>query len=469
MALVIKDRVKETSSTSGIGEITLLGAVTGFQSFSVIGNGNSTYYCIVDQNGPNWEVGIGTWNSTGKLTRNSVLSNSAGTTNFINFTTDIKDVFCTYPSEKAIMGATSAINSTGTGDVVLSNAPVILNPDLTGNISANVNLRSGTLTQLLQIPGGTSEVGYATDTQTLVLFNGVQGGAKVYSSYSNGTTLNYLVNDANVNNVIDCAGISYLNLTFDQAMITTVGSLNIKLPAQAGVSGIQELKINMGVNLNINDGITFNLTYQPADIAVGSNYYLPLANDPATANTAFIPFLALTSDVYPYAINFSFVAASTNVGWTRLPIIGEAATLYTPRPSYVGGATSIAGSSEISLSSSATLPTTLVTYTIPRGTWIIYGGISFTSTNATALVATELVGTSASLTPTVSASTSFGRGDTFTPSGGLANTKIISITLPTIIVSNNATTPQTRYFTARAVFSQGTVTARAYGNLVRLA
>jgi hypothetical protein len=60
MALVLADRVKESTTTAGAGTVTLLGAATGFQSFAVIGNGNTTYYCIAGQTGSEWEVGIGT-------------------------------------------------------------------------------------------------------------------------------------------------------------------------------------------------------------------------------------------------------------------------------------------------------------------------------------------------------------------------------------------------------------------------
>lgn len=58
MALVLKDRVLETCTSPGTGTITLLGAVTGYQAFSTVGNGNTCYYAIADQNGANWEVGI---------------------------------------------------------------------------------------------------------------------------------------------------------------------------------------------------------------------------------------------------------------------------------------------------------------------------------------------------------------------------------------------------------------------------
>lgn len=105
MALIVKDRVKETCSSPGTGTVTLLGAVNGFSSFSVIGNGNTTYYCIADQSGNNWEVGVGTYTSSGTtLSRDVVLSNSAGTTAFINFSSGTQDVFVTYPAGRSYYG-----------------------------------------------------------------------------------------------------------------------------------------------------------------------------------------------------------------------------------------------------------------------------------------------------------------------------------------------------------------------------
>jgi hypothetical protein len=102
MALALKDRVKETSTTAGTGTITLDGAVAGFQSFSAVGNGNSTYYAIVDNATGAWEVGIGTYTSSGTtLSRTTVLS-SSNSGSLVSFTSNPKDVFVTYPSEKAV-------------------------------------------------------------------------------------------------------------------------------------------------------------------------------------------------------------------------------------------------------------------------------------------------------------------------------------------------------------------------------
>ena len=102
MALVLKDRVKETTTTAGTGTITLAGAASGFQSFAAIGNGNSTYYVIADPATGDWEVGIGTYTASGTtLSRTTVLSSSnAGS--LVTFTSNIKDVFVSYPSSRAV-------------------------------------------------------------------------------------------------------------------------------------------------------------------------------------------------------------------------------------------------------------------------------------------------------------------------------------------------------------------------------
>ena len=104
MALVLNDRVRETTSVVGTGAVTLLGAVTGFQSFSTIGNANTTYYCISDQEGVNWEVGIGTYTASGTtLARTTVLSSSnAGA--LVVFPAGTKDVGLTYPAETSVSG-----------------------------------------------------------------------------------------------------------------------------------------------------------------------------------------------------------------------------------------------------------------------------------------------------------------------------------------------------------------------------
>jgi len=103
MALIVADRVRETTAVVGTSTMTLLGAQLGFQSFVAIGNANTTYYAVTDQNnGPNWEVGIGTYTLAGtQLSRDVVIASSNGGA-LVNFTSGTKDVFCTLPAEKAL-------------------------------------------------------------------------------------------------------------------------------------------------------------------------------------------------------------------------------------------------------------------------------------------------------------------------------------------------------------------------------
>jgi hypothetical protein len=145
MALVVKDRVRETTTTTGTGTITLGGAATGFQSFSVIGDSNTTFYTIQLSNTNEWEVGVGTYTSSGTtLSRDTILESSNGGT-AVNFSAGSKDVFVTYPAEKAIylgnlptkMVVTK--RDTTTADVALANGflPVLNRSGSTINVTVS--------------------------------------------------------------------------------------------------------------------------------------------------------------------------------------------------------------------------------------------------------------------------------------------------------------------------------------------
>lgn len=104
MALVLKDRVKSNTTTTGTGTIVLGGAALGYQSFAVIGNANSTYYTIADSTAGDWEVGIGTYYSGNtSMTRDTVLS-SSNSSSLVNFSAGTKDVFVTQPAEMTAIG-----------------------------------------------------------------------------------------------------------------------------------------------------------------------------------------------------------------------------------------------------------------------------------------------------------------------------------------------------------------------------
>jgi len=103
MALVLNDRVKESSTTSGTGAIALAGVVQGFETFQAgIGNSNETYYAIYEDGTSNWEVGRGTLDGTSaNLARTEIIS-SSNSDAAVNFTGNTLDVFCTLPASKAV-------------------------------------------------------------------------------------------------------------------------------------------------------------------------------------------------------------------------------------------------------------------------------------------------------------------------------------------------------------------------------
>jgi hypothetical protein len=146
MAFVVKDRVKETTTTTGTGTITLAGAVSGFQAFSVIGDGNVTYYTIAA--GSEFEVGIGTYTASGTtLSRDEVLE-SSNSGNLVNFSAGTKDVFVTYPAERSVIAVGSGVTS-DTGAVYINKT--VMTEDTT--IEANEN---GLIVGPFTVSGGVS-------------------------------------------------------------------------------------------------------------------------------------------------------------------------------------------------------------------------------------------------------------------------------------------------------------------------
>ena len=100
MALVLKDRVKETTTTTGTGTYTLAGAVTGFEAFSSVGNSNTTYYACTD--GTDFEVGIGTYTSSGTTLARTTILQSSNSDSAVSWSSGTKTIFCAQPAEKAV-------------------------------------------------------------------------------------------------------------------------------------------------------------------------------------------------------------------------------------------------------------------------------------------------------------------------------------------------------------------------------
>ena len=140
MALVLADRVKETTTTTGTGTVTLLGASTGYQSFAVVGNANITYYTIAGQTGSEWEVGIGTYTLVGTLLARTTVLASSNAGSAVNFSAGTKDVFVTYPAGRSVTGSTGMVENdttitanytVNTGRNAMSAGPITINSSIT--------------------------------------------------------------------------------------------------------------------------------------------------------------------------------------------------------------------------------------------------------------------------------------------------------------------------------------------------
>ena len=161
MALVLNNRVRELTSTTGTGAVTLGGAVGGFQTFAAgIGNSNTTYYAISINSENEWEVGLGTLNGdSSTLTRTTVLE-SSNSDSAVDFSAGSKEVFCTLPSEKAVYLDASDDQVGG-----FSSLAADTSPQLGGDLDVNgQDIVSTSNADIDIIPNGSGDVNLGTDT-----------------------------------------------------------------------------------------------------------------------------------------------------------------------------------------------------------------------------------------------------------------------------------------------------------------
>ena len=193
MALVVYDRVQQTGTANTTVSFTLTGSVTGYQSFAVVGNGNTTFYAATDATG-NWEVGVGTYATGGTLTRTTILS-SSNSGSAVTFSGTV-NVFVTYPAEKSVnldgsgnvsalgtiasgtwQGSTVGVAYGGTGVTTSSGANSVVLRDVNQNISFNnyvagfaaTTAAAGTTT--LTVASARNQILVGSTTQTFQLPN----------------------------------------------------------------------------------------------------------------------------------------------------------------------------------------------------------------------------------------------------------------------------------------------------------
>jgi hypothetical protein len=248
MALVLADRVKDTTTTVGTGSVTLSGSPpAGFQSFgAAIGNGNTTYYTI--NAGSEWEVGIGTYNSTGLvLNRDTVLSSSNGGS-LVNFSAGTKDVFVTYPAEKSVNEDVAGnVNISITGNATTATTATNLAAGAAGSVpyqtAANTTAFVATASGVLV--GGTTPSFSTTPTLTGTNFTGIPNAALSNNSVTVGTTAISLGATS-----LTLAGLTSITLTQDPVSNLQVATKQyVDTQTSAGIHYHQPVRVESPTNL----------------------------------------------------------------------------------------------------------------------------------------------------------------------------------------------------------------------------
>lgn len=259
MALVLADRVRETTTTTGTGSVTLGGAYTGFQTFSAaIGNTNTTYYTIANVVTGEWEVGIGTYTSSGNtLSRDTVLSSSNAGSPVI-FGSGTKDVFVTQPAERAVYVVGSNVvaeNSATVPNSLLANSSVTL-----GSTSVSLGATASTLAGLTSVAA----------TNFTGAFDGVLGG--VAPAAATVTTLGVTtVNATTVNaTTVDTTNLEVTNLKAKDG--TAAGSI-------ADSTGVVTLASSVLTTTDINGGTIDGTTIGASSAAAATVTTLTASSD----------------------------------------------------------------------------------------------------------------------------------------------------------------------------------------------
>ena len=379
MALILKDRVQETSVTTGTGTLTLAGAVTQFQTFSsAVGNGNTTYYTIYNAGGSLWEVGLGTVGA-GTLSRDTVLA-SSNSNALVSFTGTLY-VFGDYPAGKSVYLdaiGTATVSQLATSSTT-NTTPVLSYNASNSNYAAGATVSGSYLQTVMQNKSGTA--GASTN---YVLSNDLGTDSTYYgefgmnsSVYSAGTPADFF----SLNN-----GIYYSGHDGD----VTIGSGNGKKTYLAwGTTGQSAHVINATGSIGLNTDITGTNNYGTAGQVLTSqgNASTPTWTTPTTGTVTSVTGTApvVSSGGATPAISMAAANTTTNgyltsTDWNTFN--GKGSGTVTSVAATVPSVLSISGSP---ITTSGTLAITYSGTALPAAN----GGTGLTSVGTTGNVLTS--------------------------------------------------------------------------------
>ena len=381
MALIIKDRVKETTTTTGTGNVALGGAVSNFVTFSsVLSDSDTTYYAIVDSNNSDFEVGLGTYVSSGNTIARTAVLASSNSGSAVSLSAGSKVIFCAFPADKAVVEDangvvsienlqidTNAIKSTNTnGNIQLFPAGTGFT-ELYGNTNAGairfncesnshgVTLKgpphSASATYSLELPNGDGSDGQLlkTDGSGKLAFTSSLPGITATASEIN--ILDGVTATASEINILD--GVTATTAEINYLDITTLGLTQASKAVTADANGvvsfdngtIEEVTTvtssSNAATINLRDGnlfehdLTENVTYtfsNPAAAGRASSFVLKVIQD-SSARTitwpgsvdwpaATAPTLTATNNGVDVFVFFTIDGGTTYYGFVAGQALG---------------------------------------------------------------------------------------------------------------------------------------------------
>ena len=247
MALVINDRVKETTTTTGTGAVSLGGAVTGFETFAAgIGNSNTVYYCIAHQDQAEFEVGLGTLDGdSSDLTRTTIIS-SSNSDSAVDFSSGTKDVFCTIPASKMLFKDANNVFSNFSSDTITATTAFV--PDASDG--AALGTSSLEFSDLFLADGAVINFG---DDQDITLTHTADTGLATNGTFQ-ATTIT--ATTAFVPDAADGASLGTTSLEFSDLFLADGGTIKFGNDQDINITHVADTGLTTNGDFTVGDDLT---------------------------------------------------------------------------------------------------------------------------------------------------------------------------------------------------------------------